>query len=42
MNSYGNVIRDNVIHDANIGSQFPCIFVYGGGTAANIVEGDAV
>jgi hypothetical protein len=40
--SHGNTIRDNVIHDVNIGRQFPCIFVYGGGPAANIVEGNAV
>ncbi|MGE0822871.1 MAG: hypothetical protein AB7G75_10810 [Candidatus Binatia bacterium] len=37
--SYGNIIRDNVIHDTNIGTQqSPCIFVYGGGTVANTVE----
>jgi len=42
LGSYGNVIRDNVIHDINIGSQYPCIFVYGGGLAANIVEGNTV
>ena len=42
MGSYGNVIRDNVIHDVNVGMQYPCIFVYGGGAAANIVEGNAV
>jgi hypothetical protein len=40
--SYGNIIRDNVIHDTNIGTQFPCIFVYGGGNAVNIVESNAL
>ena len=40
--SYGNVIRDNVIHDTNIGTRYPCIFVYGGGTSMNIVEGNAM
>jgi len=40
--SYGNIIRDNVIHDTNIGTRYPCIFVYGGGAEANIVEGNAV
>lgn len=42
MGSYGNIIRDNVIHDTNIGTQYPCIFVYGGGVAVNTVEGNAV
>jgi len=42
MGSYGNIIRDNVIHNANIDTRFPCIFVYGGGSAANVVEGNAV
>jgi hypothetical protein len=42
MGSYGNVIRDNVIHDTNIGTQYPCIFVYGGGAGVNTVEGNAV
>ena len=40
--SYGNVIRDNVIHDTTIGTRYPCIFVYGGGPGLNIVEGNAV
>ena len=40
--SHGNIIRDNVIHDTNIGKQFPCISVYGGGDGVNIVEGNAV
>jgi hypothetical protein len=38
LGSYGNVIRDNVIHDTNIGTQFPCIIVYGGGATVNVVE----
>lgn len=40
--SYGNIIRNNVIHDTNIGRQYPCIFVYGGGSALNVVEGNAM
>lgn len=41
--SFGNVIRDNVIHDTTLGTQqYPCIFVYGGGPAVNTVEGNAV
>jgi parallel beta-helix repeat protein len=38
--SANNVIRDNVIHDTNIGEAFPCITVYGGGTAVNTIEGN--
>ncbi len=40
--SSGNIIRDNVIHDTTIGKRYPCIFVYGGGAAANIVEGNSM
>lgn len=40
--SYGNVVRNNVIHDTTIGTRFPGIFVYGGGTPANIVEGNVI
>jgi len=40
--SYGNIIRDNVIHDTNIGRQYPGIFVYGGGPKVNIVEGNVI
>lgn len=40
--SYGNVIRNNVIHHTNIGTRYPCIFVYGGGPRPNTVEGNAV
>jgi len=40
--SSGNIIRDNVIHDTTSGVRYPCIFVYGGGTSANIVEGNTV
>jgi len=40
--SYGNIVRDNVIHDTNIGRQYPGIFVYGGGPAINIVEGNVI
>ena len=40
--SYGNTVRDNVIHDTNIGRQYPGIFVYGGGKGVNIVEGNVI
>jgi hypothetical protein len=40
--SYGNTVRNNVIHDTNIGRQYPGIFVYGGGKAVNIVEGNVI
>lgn len=40
--SYGNVVRDNVIHDTNIGRQYPGVFVYGGGPQVNIVEGNVI
>ncbi len=40
--SYGNIVRDNVIHDTNISKQYPGIFVYGGGKETNIVEGNVI
>jgi len=41
--SYGNIVRDNVIHDTNAGRQYPGIFVYGsGGKGVNIVEGNVI
>ena len=40
--SYGNIVRDNVIHDTNIGRKYPGIFVYGGGEGTNIVEGNVI
>jgi hypothetical protein len=40
--SYGNIVRDNVIHDTNIGRKYPGIFVYGGGKETNIVEGNVI
>jgi hypothetical protein len=40
--SGGNVVRDNVIHDTTNGRRYPCIFVYGGGAAPNIVEGNVM
>lgn len=40
--SYGNTVRNNVIHDTTSGMQYPCIFVYGGGNGLNIVEGNAM
>jgi hypothetical protein len=36
--SYGNTIRDNVIHDTTDGTRYPCIFVYGGGSKVNTIE----
>ncbi len=38
----GNIIRNNVIHDNTSGRQYPGIFVYGGGSAPNLVEGNAI
>ena len=40
--SYNNVIRYNVVHDTIDGTQFPGIFVYGGGRGVNTVEGNVV
>jgi len=40
--SHGNIVRDNVIHDTNIGTKYPGIFVYGGGKGINIVEGNVI
>ena len=40
--SFGNTVRDNVIHDTNIGRQYPGIFVYGGGPKVNIVEANVI
>jgi hypothetical protein len=41
--SYGNIVRDNVIHDTNIAKQYPGIFVYGSnGKGTNIVEGNVI
>jgi hypothetical protein len=40
--SYGNTVRDNVIHDTNIGRKYPGVFVYGGGKEINIVEGNVI
>jgi beta-glucanase (GH16 family) len=40
--SYANIVRDNVIHDTNIGRKYPGIFVYGGGKETNIVEGNVI
>ena len=40
--SFGNIVRNNVIHDTTIGTRFPCIFVYGAGASQNIVEGNAL
>jgi hypothetical protein len=40
--SYGNIVRDNVIHDTNIDTKYPGIFVYGGGKGVNIVEGNVI
>ncbi|MDX1436207.1 MAG: right-handed parallel beta-helix repeat-containing protein, partial [Anaerolineales bacterium] len=40
--SHGNTIKDNVIHNTTIGTRYPCIFVYGGGPAQNVVQGNAL
>jgi hypothetical protein len=40
--SYGNVIRHNVIHDTTVGTQYPCILVYGGGAGVNTVESNVM
>ena len=41
--SYGNIVRDNVIHDTNISKQYPGVFVYGSdGKGINIVEGNVI
>ena len=40
--SHGNVVRNNVIHDTNLGRQYPGIFVYGGGPGTNLVEGNVI
>ncbi len=40
--SWGNIVRDNVIHDTTIGTQYPGIFVYGGGKGVNVVEGNLI
>jgi hypothetical protein len=40
--SYGNTVRNNVIHDTNIGTEYPCILVYGGGSGVNVVEGNVM
>jgi hypothetical protein len=40
--SYDNIVRDNIIHDTNIGRQYPGIFVYGGGKGINTVEGNVI
>lgn len=40
--SYGNIVRNNVIHDTNIEKKYPGIFVYGGGPGTNLVEGNVI
>ena len=40
--SFGNIVRNNVIHDTNIGRQYPGVFVYGGGPGTNLVEGNVI
>ncbi len=40
--SFGNVVRNNVIHDTNIGRRYPGVFVYGGGPGTNLVEGNVI
>jgi hypothetical protein len=40
--SSNNIIRNNVIHDTNLARPYPGVFVYGGGPAVNIVEGNRI
>lgn len=40
--SSGNIVRHNVIHDTNIGTVYPCLTLYGGGAASNIIEGNVL
>lgn len=40
--SHDNIVRDNVIHDTNLGRQYPGIFVYGSGKGINTVEGNVI
>ena len=40
--SHGNIVRNNVIHDTNIGRRYPGIFAYGGGQGTNVIEGNVV
>jgi len=41
--SYGNIVRDNVIHDTNISKEYPGVFVYGSnGKGINVVEGNVI
>jgi len=40
--SYNNTIRNNVVHDTNLGTRYPGIFVYGGGPGVNLVEGNRI
>ena len=40
--SYGNIIRNNIIHNTTIGRQYPGIFVYGGGPEINLVENNVI
>ena len=40
--SSNNIIRNNVIHDTNLARPYPGVFVYGGGPAVNVVEGNKI
>ncbi len=40
--SGGNVLRHNVIHTTTIGTAYPCLMVYGGGSTPNTVEGNVM
>ena len=40
--SHGNIVRNNIIHDTNLGLHYPGIFVYGGGEGVNVVEGNMI
>ncbi len=38
--SGNNMIRDNVVHDTSIAEPSPCLSIYGGGSAPNVLEGN--
>lgn len=40
--SYNITIKNNVIHNTDIGTLYPCIFLYGGGNGINIAEGNVM
>ncbi|NNF15551.1 MAG: right-handed parallel beta-helix repeat-containing protein [Gammaproteobacteria bacterium] len=40
--SGGNIVRGNRIENTLINAQFPCIFVYGGGSRVNLIENNVL